>query len=76
MVLWTGTVLGALIGVVHAFHIYRSQSQIAGADSRAMALYRGFWAIVLWTLFGGYLLVMWVIGAIARPIYQLATKSK
>jgi hypothetical protein len=35
------------------------------ADSRGMAIYRGAWAIGLWTLFGTYVLVLWIVGVIA-----------
>jgi len=35
------------------------------ADSRSTAIYRGAWAIGLWTLFGTYVLVLWIVGVIA-----------
>lgn len=59
----TGTVLGAAVGLVHAVHLWRSAKR--EGDASALTLYRGVWAIALWTLFGSYLLVLWLIGAVA-----------
>ena len=71
---WTGTLAGAVAGLAHAIHIYRSQSILPGSNPKGMALYRGLWAMVLWTLLGGYLLAMWIIGALLRPLLSLATR--
>jgi hypothetical protein len=57
--LWIGSILGAVVGVAHAVYLWRAESQGQGA-----AIYRGLWAIGLWTLFGTYVLVLWVVGVI------------
>ena len=74
-VLWIGSGLGLAIGLWHAAHLYRTHLQRAaagGAGSRAnghgAAIYRGLWTVALWTLFGSYLLIFWVIGAAAFAI--------
>lgn len=74
--LWAGAVLGLAIGIAHAIHIYHTQSVLAGTNSKSMAFYRAAWALGLWTLFGGYLLVMWIAGALLRPLLGMLTKTK
>jgi hypothetical protein len=64
IVLWLGSALGAVIGLLHAGYIYRGRLQ-RSANDRIMAVYRGLWAFALWVLFGSYLLVLWVVGVIA-----------
>ena len=58
-----GTVLGAAIGFAHAAYLWRSAAR--EGDAGVLTLYRGAWAIALWTLFGSYVLLLWLIGAIA-----------
>ena len=61
-VLWVGTALGAVAGLLHAFHLYRRWAAQPGTGGTPAAIYRGAWALGLWTLFGTYLLVLWIIG--------------
>lgn len=67
--LWVGTVFGAAIGLAHAVYLWRVSLQ--ETDSRSIALYRGVWAIGLWTIFGTYVLVLWIIGVIAYGLTGL-----
>jgi len=62
ILLWTGTILGAAIGLAHAVYLWRTTRQ--GTGGAGVALYRGVWALALWTLFGTYVLVLWIIGVI------------
>jgi hypothetical protein len=55
--------LGTAVGLAHAVYLWRVSMQ--EADSRGTAIYRGAWAIGLWTLFGTYVLVLWIVGVIA-----------
>ncbi|NNE21919.1 MAG: hypothetical protein HKN11_04855 [Rhizobiales bacterium] len=71
LVFWGGTLLGTACGVVHAVHIMKVQSRLPGPDVKSMAFYRAAWALVLWTLVGGYLLIMWIFGLALRPIVGL-----
>ena len=61
--LWIGTIVGLVAGLVHAVHIISVQTRLPGADAVAMAWWRALWAVVLWTAFGGYLLLMWLLAA-------------
>ena len=61
--LWIGSVLGAVVGVVHAVYLWRVSA--TEPQDRGAATYRGLWAVGLWTLFGTYVLVLWVVGVIA-----------
>ena len=63
LLLWVGTISGAAIGLAHALYLWRVSMQ--EANSRSTAIYRGVWAIGLWTLFGTYVLVLWIVGVIA-----------
>ena len=63
LLLWVGTILGAAVGLAHAIYLWRVSMQ--EANSRNTAIYRGVWAIGLWTLFGTYVLVLWIVGVIA-----------
>jgi len=76
--LWIGSVLGAVVGVLHGIYLYRQQSASAPANdptrNRAVGLYYGLWAFVLWTLFGAYVLAFWILGAIAWPIKRLVSR--
>ncbi len=65
---WAGTVLGFIAGVIHAVDIVRKQASLSGKHSQSIAWYRAAWAVLLWTAFGGYLLLMWIFGLILRPL--------
>ncbi len=68
--LWSGAVLGALFGVLHAAQVYRRRVADEGA-SPGRAAYFALWAVALWTLFGAYLLAFWIIGAVGLAISRL-----
>ena len=75
-ILWIGTILGVLAGLTHAIDIHRMQTARQEPGGTAMALYRGLWAVVLWTLFGGYLLVLWIIGLVLRPLLGVILRRR
>ena len=74
--LWLGAALGALLGVLHGVYLYRSLVERAPAGdaphSRAVALYHGLWAFILWTLFGAYVLAFWVLGMLVYAAVSVA----
>ena len=70
---WLGTVLGFLAGVAHAAYILTTQSSLPEASAGARAVYRAIWAVVLWTLFGGYLLFCWILGLLLKPLVRRAS---
>lgn len=67
--LWVGTLVGALLGLAHAAYLWTHREGRNRAGARA--LYRGVWAVALWTLFGTYVLSLWILGAIG---YGLASR--
>lgn len=69
--LLVGTLLGAAIGLVHAFHIYGRRKVEGGAGSGEAAWF-ALWAFGLWTLFGAYVLAFWVVGAAGMAVSRLA----
>src|SRR5262245_14638319 len=73
--LWIGSALGAAVGLVHGVYLYRQQVGRAPASdptgNKAAGLYYGLWAVLLWTIFGAYVLAFWILGAVAWPVAQL-----
>jgi glycerol uptake facilitator-like aquaporin len=86
-VVWIGSLLGLAIGSLHAVHLYRRR--VADARESATAsttahlatahlegAYYGLWALALWVIFGTYVLVLWVIGAVAHSIFRLFPRRR
>ena len=65
-----GATLGAIFGLIHAVQVYRQRVADEGA-SPGRAAWFALWAVGLWILFGGYLLLFWIIGAIGMTIAWL-----
>ena len=66
VILWLGTALGFAIGLLHATQIVATESQDSSPDGLFTRIYRAIWAIGLWTLFGTYLLVLWLLAFILK----------
>ena len=73
--LWSGAVLGALLGVIHAVQAYRQRIADEGA-SPGRAAYFALWAVALWALFGAYLLAFWIIGAVGLAVSRLRRSAE
>ena len=65
-----GSSVGAVIGAVHAWSLLRpsasgapTEAATRGRYGRVAGVYYGLWAVVLWTLFGSYVLYLWLLGA-------------
>ncbi len=73
--LWAGGALGAVLGLIHGFHLFRQQVARNGHRgtilSAAVGLYYGVWAFALWTLFGAYLLAFWILGSAGYAVSRL-----
>ena len=69
--LWVGTIIGAILGLLHAGIRYRVLLNPGGAAAHARAGCYAVWTLALWLLCGIYVLVLWSISlvayAIARP---------
>jgi hypothetical protein len=78
--LWLGSALGAILGMLHGTYLYRQQAAWALASGttggRARGLYYGLWAFALWTLFGAYVLTLWVLGSIAYLVARLVPRRR
>ena len=86
-IVWIGSLLGLVIGSLHAVHLYRrrvadARESAAGdatahlATARLEGVYSGLWALALWVIFGTYVLVLWVIGAVAYSIFRLFPRHR
>jgi hypothetical protein len=73
--LWLGTFFGAVFGVLHAVHVYRRRVE-EDAAGPGRAAYFALWAVVLWTLFGAYLLAFWIIGAVGLAVSRLRRSAE
>ena len=78
--LWLGSALGALLGLIHGVHIYRPIAARTpmgrGPAGKVQGLYYALWTLLLWTLFGSYVLVFWILGVLIYPIVRLIQGSR
>lgn len=70
-VLWVGTAVGAVLGLLHAGYVYRNLAMPDGSVARVRAGYYALFTFFLWLLFGTYVLVLWVVAVIAYAIARL-----
>ncbi len=86
-IVWIGSLLGLVIGSLHAVHLYRRRvadprESAAGratadlATARLEGAYYGLWVLALWVIFGTYVLVLWVIGVVAHSIFRLFPRHR
>jgi len=78
--LWVGSALGATFGLLHALYLYRqivARYSIAGATGlNRRGLYYGIWTFALWTIFGFYVLALWLAGGIANVLLRLTRGNR
>ena len=60
--LLVGWVLGLAVGLFHASTLLQRQA----SRGFLSALYNAFWSLLLWTVFGPYLLAVWLIGGVLQ----------
>lgn len=70
--LLVGSALGAVIGLLHAGFVCRER--LSAGAGRGRALYYALWTLALWTLFGSYVLVLWLV-AVALYLPVVAFKA-
>ncbi|MDH3665335.1 MAG: hypothetical protein OEN23_00215 [Paracoccaceae bacterium] len=63
-----GAVIGLLIGLAHALELFQRRSPQIGSVGAA---YSAIWTVLLWTLFGAYLLAFWLIGLAGMGLSRL-----
>lgn len=77
---WMGFALGALAGMLHGWTLFQRQMRRAaksGARSgKLKAAYNAIWSLVLWTLFGPYVLGVWLLGSAAYILSGLRGGSR
>jgi chromate transport protein ChrA len=66
---WIGSGLGAVVGVLHGAYLYRQVARAKTLRARARGIYFALWAFALWAAFGTYVLVLWAVGVV---LYALA----
>ena len=65
--LWAGSLLGLLLGLCHGVDLWRRQGGGRG-------VYAALWALVLWTLFGSYVLAFWILGLLLRGLARVLAR--
>jgi hypothetical protein len=71
--LWIGAALGAVVGVIHGLWVFRRQSASGGPVG---ALYFALWTLVLWIVFGAYVLAFWILGASGLVVSRVAKRTE
>src|SRR5262245_11891599 len=60
--LWAGTIVGAACGVGHGVYVYNRVGEASkAAPDQPKAIFYAIWTLVLWALFGVYVMVLWVV---------------
>src|SRR5262245_52175683 len=63
--LWAGTIIGATCGVGHGVYVYNRVGEASKTAPRSLdrpkAIFYAIWTLVLWVLFGVYMMVLWVV---------------
>ncbi|MEZ5830768.1 MAG: hypothetical protein R3D05_06275 [Dongiaceae bacterium] len=72
--LLTGIVLGAAIGLTHAIQIFRERIA-SGHRGLPSAAWFAVWTGLLWTVFGPYVLAVWLLGALGLAVSRLRQAS-
>jgi Na+/proline symporter len=73
--IWWGTLLGALLGFAHAAQIVLSR-RASKFDSGAKTLWTALWVWALWTLFGAYVLALWIIGLVLMSLSRVFSRRE
>jgi len=70
-----GSLLGFVLGSAHAVYLYREitarRLTTGGNASNARAACYGVWTLALWTLFGAYVLTLWLVGVVLSTLVRL-----
>ena len=65
MLVWVGTIVGVVLGVAHAVYVYRVVAHGVPAlpqPDQIRGIYYAFWTVLLWTLLGSYVFILWLVG--------------
>jgi len=73
MLVWTGSMVGALFGLAHAIYVFKVVAYSAhegNSPNYLRAIYFSVWTFGLWVLFGVYVLVLWVAGTLFFIVFK------
>jgi hypothetical protein len=73
--LWTGVVVGAVMGLLHMLHTFASRLGRPGLGS-LKTFWQGVWTWGLWTVFGAYVLTFWILGLICLGAARLLNAKR
>jgi hypothetical protein len=65
MLVWVGTLVGAILGVAHAVYVYRVVAHgvpTGTSPDQVRGIYFAIWTVLLWILLGSYIVVLWLAG--------------
>lgn len=65
--------VGALLGVAHAAYVYRVVANGVPAGTtpnQAGGIYYAVWTLLLWTLFGSYVVILWLAGVALYLVFK------
>lgn len=72
-----GLVFGIVVGLVHGNYVFRhtlAEPGARGIRATLRAWYYALWTVLLWTLLGTYVLVMWVVSLVAYGASRLVLR--
>lgn len=72
-ILFYGTCIGAVIGVIHAIHFVATR--LSGPGNPVRTIWHGTWLFVLWTAFGTYVVALWLIGVLVLGIAKVVSSK-
>jgi hypothetical protein len=78
-VLRIGVIAGVVIGILHSAYIFRHVLGDARGHGLSIrnglrAFYYALWTVLLWALFGAYVLLMWIISVVAYGTVPLVVR--
>ena len=78
--IWIGSTIGAALGLTHGIHLFRRIAARPagghGPGGPAQGLYYALWAFLLWTVFGAYVLALWLLGVLLYPVVRTLRGSR
>ena len=72
MIIAAGTIVGLVLGLLHGGYVYGKLSRAkspGGPPQHLRGLYYATWTVILWTVFGTYVLVLWLAGAVLFVLF-------
>jgi hypothetical protein len=75
----TGSIVGAVLGIFHALGVYARRIGVGEIrprvtpTTRLRAGYAALWTAVLWTAFGSYVLILWLVSVPIWIGHRVAT---